>query len=519
MQRGVRAIGAAALVLMAANLIGSVLGFVRQATITHVFGVNPATDSFFAASIVPQMFYDLTVGAAISAALIPTFTEIVDRRGRKQLARTVGAVLGLAWVILLVVTVLLIAGARPLISTILHQNAGHAGGAGVNDTIRILRYLLPSLFFLGTSAVLLSSLYSVRRFMVSAFAPILYHAGIIGGAIFLASPLGILALPVGAVAGSVAQMAVQIPSLLRHIGRPHLRLAFDADVRKIVKLYAPVAAGLTVSLAGQVIDLRFKWQLLGGGLTAMQIATTLTQFPIGIAVAAMSFAILPSISADAVFGRVEQFKQTLATGIRLVLFLTVPAAAGYFVLATPIALIYQHGKVDPQATQWVATALRGYAAQIPFVGVDQLLIFAFYARRNTITPMLIGVVGVGIYIVAALLLMPPFGILGLALANTIQNSLHGIILLGLLLSAIGSLRGSGIVSGLLKTFAAALIMALTAAVSSQVITAVLGGNSPITNAAGILIPTAVGAGVYVSASILLRSWELRTILSVIQFRR
>src|SRR5207245_7928262 len=101
------------------------------------------------------------------------------------------------------------------------------------------------------------------------------------------------------------------------------------DVRRILRLYLPVAAGLIVSIVGQVIDIGFKSELNRGGITAMQLATTLTQFPIGIAVSAMSFAILPSLSVAAASAHMEEFKSTLTLGMRLVLFLTIPAAVGY----------------------------------------------------------------------------------------------------------------------------------------------------------------------------------------------
>lgn len=517
--RGMGAIGAAALVLMAANLTGSVLGFVRQAIVIRVFGENVGTDAFFAASVVPQMFYDLTIGAAISAALIPTFTEIYHKRGRDELARTAGAVLGLAWIVLLAVTTLLILFAQPLVAAILHSNHKHLGSSGISQAANILRYLLPTLFFLGTSAVLLSTLYSVRRFTVSAFAPSLYHLGVIGGALALARPLGVLALPIGAVAGSVGQAAIQLPAVMRRVGRLPLRLALTPDVRRILRLYVPVAVGLIVSLGGQVADLGFKWQLAAGGLTAMQVATTLTQFPIGLAVAAMSFAILPSISADAAFDRLEQFKHTLAIGMRLVLFLTVPAAVGYIVLATPIATIFQHGKVSSQATTWTAAALTGYAIQIPFVGIDQLLIFAFYARKNTITPMLVGVLGVGIYVGSALILLPRLQIFGLALANTIQNSLHGVILLIILSATIGRLHGAGLLAGLGKTALAGVFMGAVAGPLGAGLHARLHPHSLIATLGAVLLPIALGAGVYLAAARVLRSEELGMMMDIAMRRR
>lgn len=515
--RAVGAIGGAALILMAANLSGSILGSLRLAVIFAVYGEHRVTNAFLAASLIPQMFYDLTIGAAVSAALIPTFTEIAERRGTRALAETVGTVLGIAWVVLGSVTVVLFFVVRPLMSAVLLVNSPPGSTPGINDATAMARIIIFSLFFLGTSAVLLSALYAVRRFAVSAFAAGLYHVGVMVGAVVLARPLGLAALPIGAVIGSAAQAAVQIPVLLRTIGRPNLRIRLTPEVRRILRLYAPVAAGLVVSVVGQIVDLNFKFR--SGGYAALQAATALTQFPIGIAVAGLSFAILPTISSDAAFSRIAEFKDTLASGIRVVLFLTIPAAVGYIALATPIVtLVFQRGHVTHSNSINTALALTGYAIQIPFVGIDQLLIFAFYARKNTVTPMVVGILGVTIYVGSALILLPRYHVFGLALANTIQNSLHALILLVLMIMAVGLPHGAGLLRGIARTCLAAAAMAMAAALSLNVLTAYLGNHSALSRLAEGLLPVVGGLCVYLLIAALLRSDELRLLIQVARSR-
>lgn len=504
---------------MLGNLTSSAFGFVRQAVIAAVFGDTPGTDAFVAASIVPQIFYDLTIGAAISAALIPTFTALVDARGRDDLWELVGAVLGLAWLVLSAVIVLLLVFTRPLMTLLLWGYHTHLHAGTLTLAIELARVLIPTLWFLGTSAVLLSALYSLRRFTAPAFASALYHVGVIAGALVLSHRVGILALPIGALAGAAAQVAVQIPALLHARGRIRPRVAFTPEIRQIIRLFAPVAGGLLVSIAGQIIDLGFKSELHSGSITAMLFATTLTQFPIGIAVAALSFAVLPSISADAAFGRMDQFKDTLVTGMRLVLFLTIPAAIGYIVLATPIvSLLFQHGHFRPIGTHRTAVALAGYAVQIPFVGIDQLLIFSFYARKNTITPMVVGIAAAGIYIASAFILLPRYHILGLALANTIQNSAHALILLVLLLISIGTLGGRGLPISIGTSLVAGGAMAATAGGLATVLAPHLNTRLLSGQAIDALIPIGIGALVYVAAAALLRSRELGLIVALARER-
>jgi putative peptidoglycan lipid II flippase len=511
-----RAIGLAAVILMLGNLSTSALGFTRQAVIAHVFH-TASTDAWFAASIVPQMFYDLTIGAAISAALIPTFTEIFERDGSEALGRTLGAVLAMAWLALAAVVVLLVLFAPPFMHLLLSAYPQYHDV--VARSVDVVRVLLPSLIFLGTSAVLLSALYSMKRFTAPAFATVFYHLGIILGAVSLARPLGVLALPIGAVAGAAAQAAIQVPSLIKAGIRPRISLQLTPALRRILKLYLPVAAGLLISIIGQIIDLNFKASLGPGAISWMSWATTFTQFPIGIAVAALSFAVLPTISSDVAFLRPEQFKQTLSMGIRLVLFLAIPAAVGFLVAGTPIIrLVLQHRDFAAHDTAMTVQALSGYCLQIPFVGIDQLLIFAFYARRNTVTPMLVGVLGVAIYIVSALLLKPHLHILGLALANTLQNSIHGLVLLSLLLAAIGPFGGRPLIRGIARTLlCAAAMAAVTIAVvhttSSQL------GTATVSARLLTLTIAMLCAGIsYLGCAALLRSEELSYILGLARAR-
>ncbi|HEY8686193.1 MAG TPA: murein biosynthesis integral membrane protein MurJ [Chloroflexota bacterium] len=509
-----RAIGIAAVIIMCGNLTTSLLGFVRQAVMSHTFGAHSVqTDAFVAASVVPQIFYDLTIGAAVSAALIPTLSLMLEKEGKEAVARLSGAVLGLAWSILALLVIVLLVAAHPVMALFL-QAGGNKHPGELARSVTLVRILVPSLFFLGTSAVFLATLYSLRRFTVSAFATAFFHIGIIAGAVLLARPLGIEGMAVGAVAGAAVQALVQVPALWRAGVRLRVRVALTPEVRGVLRLYAPVALGLLVSVGGQVIDLNFKAQLETGAITSMSIATTLTQFPIGIAVAALSFAILPSLSLSASPAQLDNFKETLTFGLRLVFFLTIPAAIAYLSLGVPIIrLLFQHGHFTAADTTRTASALFGYAPQIPFVGIDQLLIFAFYARKNTRTPMLIGVVGVGIYVASALVLRPTLHVFGLALANTLQNSLHGLILLVLLILSIGTLRGYELAPSIGRTCLAGSAMALTAGLASHVLQSTTSANLAV-RFSQVAVPTLSAIVVYVVAAAALRSRELAVLIAI-----
>ncbi len=246
-------------------------------------------------------------------------------------------------------------------------------------------------------------------------------------------------------------------------------------LRRILKLYAPVAFSFLVSMGLVFLD-----QYLAShtpcasfmihvatcresNFAAMRFATTLIQFPIGLVAAALSFAVLPTLSAHAREGQTERFKETLLLGFRLGLLLMIPAAAGLIVLQTPIVrAVFEHHNYTVQDATLAATALQNYAYQLPFVAMDQLLIAAFYARKNTIIPVTIGFVSILGYLAVALPFWQTIGMPALAFANTVQNSSHAIILLVLLRMTIGSIHIRKMAPTVLKIVAATAAMVAVA---------------------------------------------------------
>ncbi len=504
-----RRIARAAVIIMLGNLVTSALGFVRQFVTARYFGAGGQTDAWFAAYTVPQMFYDLVIGGAIAAALIPSFTRLGEA-SRDHFWRVVFSIFILAGLSLLFLIAVLEIGAHPLMTLIasgfrLRHNRAHT----LDLSVKLVRIMLPTLFFWGLSAVSLAALYSLGKRVAASFATACFHLGIILAAVLLASPLGVEALAVGAVAGAASQFLVQVPSLVRAARERwapgSLRLAFrDPAVRRILILYAPVALGIIISIAGQIADINFKTNLpRRGDFSAMQYATTLIQFPVGIVVAALGLAVLPLISSDAAAGDSEGLKDKLALGFRMVFVLMVPAAFGFEVLGRQIVvLLFQHGHFHGLGTAHTTTALMGYAPQLPFIGIDQLLIFAFYARHNTVTPMLAGIFGVLVYVATAFLLLHPLAILGLALANTLQIGLHALLLLVLLFRSIGALQGRHLAATLVKVIGASGAMALITLTAQRWISSLdLGHAGPLL---AVVVPLGLAVAVYFVLLTLLR---------------
>jgi putative peptidoglycan lipid II flippase len=419
------AIARAAAVVALGNMSSRVLGLVRETVISHLFGATGLVSAFRVASIVPTMIYDLLIGGMISAALVPVFSDYTAPERRQELWQLASALFTIVAIVFSAIVVALELAA-PLVAWLL---GGGFDAPLLSQTTRLMRLIMPAVLFFGLSGAATGFLYANKRFTYPALGASVFNAGIIVGAFLLSSRVGIASLSLGVLLGSILQLAIQLPGLR------DLRFSFSLDfshpgIRRVVGLYLPVALGLVISNVAIAIDRNLASRTGEQSIAWMQNATTLIQFPLGLVAVAISTAVLPSLSRFATAADMARFRRTLGMGLRIVVLLIVPATIGLLVLAQPIiALLFEHGAFQPYDTVRTAQALRVYLLGLPFAAIDQVLIFAFYARKDTRTPVLVGVAGVFVYLGVALTLIAPLGMLGLVLANSIQLCSHALVML------------------------------------------------------------------------------------------
>ena len=506
--------GAAAIIFLG-NVASRLLGLAREIVIAALFGNTGATSAYRTAARLATVAYDLLISGAISAALVPVFTDYARAGDPRAFARVVSVVLNLL-LLALGALLLVLALAAPALVVLLGADAAY-----FDLTVTLTRWALLSVLLLGVAGVLTAALYARRDFKWPAFATAAYNAGIIATAWALTRPYGderpassIVALAIGLVVGALLQAAIQVPGLRRLRYAPVLDW-HHPGVRTALRLYAPVAAGLVVSNLGVIVDTNLAWRTGESSLAALQAATTLVQFPLGLVASAVSLAALPTLARAASSSREPpratpgtatgdppaavptaatgdppsavpaaaigdvpvvdpaepDYLATLNYGIRLVLLLMLPASVGLVVLREPVVVwLFQRGAFDAVATAQTAQAFLFYAPQLPFAALDQLFIVAFYARQDTRTPVLVGVGTVLLYLATAPALcgcvdLPGVGrpalVLGrdgLALANTIQNSTHAVVLYLLLRQALPDFSGRGLGGYGLRVGVAALGM-------------------------------------------------------------
>ncbi|MBI2940949.1 MAG: murein biosynthesis integral membrane protein MurJ [Chloroflexi bacterium] len=489
--------------MMLGTALSRLLGLVREQVIAGLFGTTAVTSAFITASGVPTMVYDLLIGGAVSAALVPVFSDYAgDDDGLGEVASSI-ALLAL---VLLVAIAMVLALFAPVVVWAL----GATTDATVYEqTVAMVRWLLPAVVFLGFSGVSSALLYARRQFAYPAFAIAAFNAGIIVAAVALAPLLGPGSLVVGVLAGAILQCIAQWPALRRLRWRLRLDLGHPG-VRRIIALYAPVAGGLVVTIVGIAIDRNLAWRTGEDSVAVMRFATTLVQLPLGLVGTALSFAILPTLTRLA-GEHDDAYRGTLAQGIRLAVLAMLPATVGLTLLREPVvALLFERGVFDPTSTARTAGAFLLYAPQMPFVAVDQLLVVAFYARKNTLTPMLVGVLGVSVYVAVGLTLIGPgqMGLSGLVMANTAQHIVHAVVLFVLLRRATGSLHERPLGGAVLRATAAVGLAGGVAWLVGATLPAAVDVPSRLLL---VGIAGAAFAGVYAAAVVVLGVTEARQI--------
>jgi len=518
----VRSIAIAAGVIALGNIVSRLLGLVREQVMAALFGATAATDAFVAASAVPMIVYDLLIGSAITAALVPILVDAVE--DQERLWRLLSTLLTLVALMLTGVGIVLGAIAPFVISLL---------AAGFSDDVQaaavpMVRLMLVAVVLQGLAGVFTAVLYARRSVTLPAFAAAVYNGGIIVAALLLHDALDVYALVVGVVLGAAGQVLLQAPGLGHWRYRPHLDLG-SPEVRAILRLYLPVALGMIVTIAGIVIDRNLASRLAEGSLSVMNYATRLIQFPLGLVGTAISFAVLPLLSRHAsalaaatrdgqpTAQSAADYRETLRFGVRFVLLLMLPATAALIVLREPLVqLLFERGRFGEVETARTALVFLAYAPQLPFTALDQLLIVAFYARKDTRTPVIIGAVTVLLYLISALLLIGPLDVAGLALANAIQNSAHGLILLALLERA-----GAGIIDGALISWTARVIVASLGVggalwVAGPMLLPAVGGGFGLLMLLGVL--AGVAAVVYVILLELLHVRDARLVVRLLRER-
>ncbi len=416
-------------VLLALGSLGSrLLGLARELTITRLFGQTGLVSAFTVASQIPIMVYDLIVGGYISSAFIPVLSSW-QRRGQGQdfhaLVNSLLLVFGL--VLLLVSSLLLVVA--PALTRFMARGLEQFDPELLDITVQMVRYMTPVLWLTGMSGLLNAILYSLRRFAGPALANALFNVGIVAVSPFLVREYGVVSLVIGLWFGVGLQTLLLAYDLGRGGFRGGLRI-WHPGLREILVRYAPIVLGQFFAYGQTVMDRRLASGTGISSIAWMRTGTTLQQLPLGLISVSVGLATLPVLSRSFNRGWMDQYRAHLVKGLSYMVLIMTPVLLILGVLSEPlIRLLFLRGQFTPADVAAVLPATRIYLVGAFFAAMDYLLNNAFYARKNTMLPSLVGIGSVVLYFIAALMLVTPFNYLGLVWADTIKHMGHMLVMM------------------------------------------------------------------------------------------
>lgn len=410
---------AIAAAIVAAGFLGSrLLGVLRTVAIANAFGSSPNLDAYNVAFRIPDLIFQVLAGATLGSAFIPVFARLMRREGEEQAWRLASTVLNLitvATAVLCGIAFLLAPFIVPLLAPGLAHEPGVHGDLEAK-AVELTRIMLLSPLLFAMSGIVTGILNARQRFFLSALAPMLYNLAIIAGAVFLAGPFGVEGLAIGVVVGSGLHLLVQVPGLFRE-GMKH-RWSFnwrDPAAREVARLMAPRVVGLAAAQVNFLITIYFGSKLAPGTISNLTYAWLLAGLPLALFGMAFSTAVFPRLADHAADEDMEALRETVSRVLRVIMFMTIPAALGLAFLRYPATvLVLQRGEFGPHAAAMTAAALGFYCIGIvPQAGIE-IHSRGFYAMGDTKTPVLIAVSAVAFNLVLSAIVWKRYEHEGLA---------------------------------------------------------------------------------------------------------
>jgi putative peptidoglycan lipid II flippase len=414
------------------TLVSRLLALVRDTLQATYVGAGFASDAFFVAFRLPNMFRALFAEGAFSAAFIPMFNRKVgEERDLAAGVRFAEQTLAVLFPVLLLFTVAMLVAAWPITWALSGGfERQHPTDAQFAYAVTLSRITIPYLMLISLASLLGGILNSLDKFWVNAAAPILLNIAMVSGLVFFHGHDPYATARVQAIAvtvGGVMQLAwlawaCRRAGVSMRLQRPRL----DDDVRRLMKLILPAAAGAGASQLNLAISTALAGGLLSAGsISAIYYADRLNQLPLGMIGIGLGTVLLPTISRLLSSGRDGEAMEMQNRGLELALFLTLPATAAFIFAAEPIVRgIFQHGAFQANDTSRAAQALAAFSLGLPSYVLVKVLTPSFYARGDTRTPVRYALISVGINIAGNLILIPTIGHVGPPLATALSSTIN-----------------------------------------------------------------------------------------------
>ena len=507
----------AAGILVIANFLSSILGYVRDIIMSSVFDMSSDLDAYNAAFTIPDLIYTVLVGGGLSSAFIPVFSGYIAQKKEEEgykMASTILNIVAITAAIICVLGEIFTPQLLPLVT-----DFSSWPPEAVQLTTTLTRIMFFQCFFMCLTGICMGILQSYKDFAPPSIGAVLYNITIIGvGVLLLTLGTGVAGFSIGVVTGSFVNLLVQIFPIRKHGFQYKKMIDLDQEgVRQFFKLFGPVLIGISVTQLNLVVNKRFASAQGEGILSSITQAQRIMQLPINIFAYAIAISIFPTMVEHFAREDMEEFKNDLSIGARNVAFIILPCAAGLIAIRTPlIRAIYLQANFSPENVPVIARLLALYCIGMIGYSLRQVTLQGFFAIKDTKTPVKISMFILCLNMLLTAIFVKFWGANGIAIAYSVAGLCSVSTQAFFLRRRIGSIRGSEIKESIIKC-------AISCAVMFVVITAtiiIFEHYIPIEKKTYQLIEIAVllaiGVGTYVIMAYALKMQELKSILSVVK---
>jgi putative peptidoglycan lipid II flippase len=404
--------------------LSRIAGLIREVFAARYFGTSGGASAFTLAFQIPNLVRGLFADAALSAAFVPVFTELLEKDRKQDAFKLASTLLFVIIAALGAISALFILGA----GVVMPIFTGDKFDSALTDlTIGLSRVLFPIVVLLGVNGLVVGILNAYGHFSVPALSPLLWNFVIIGSLIAI-RPLfhgqnELYAYAIGVLIGTLAQLLVALPVLSRVGFRfsPKVDLR-DPRIKQVFTLMLPVTIGLGVINFDLVINSSLGTLVSEGAPRAIDAAFRIYMLPQGMFSVAVATVLFPALSRFAARRDLDGLRGVMSTGVRQISLFLIPAAAATLVLSEPITrLVYQRGQFTADSTEQVALALFWFSFSLPFAGVNLLLTRSFFSLQRPWIPTRLAIANLIVNGVISLALYKPFGIAGLVIGTAVAS--------------------------------------------------------------------------------------------------
>lgn len=495
-----------ALMIMIVTVISKVFGFLRDLILSYFYGATGVSDAYLIAMTIPGVIFSF-IGIGIINGFIPMYTNIENDEGTIYADRFTNNLTNITTLFTGIMFILGIVFTEPLVKIF----ASGFSGETLELAVLFSRITMGSIFFVALTYIFSGYLQIKESYVISSMTGLPLNFFMVTS-IVISSRGNVKILAIGSLFAAMSQFIFLVPSIIKKGFKYQFMLDFkDKNIKRMMLLVLPLVMGSSVNQINVLIDRTLASRISVGGISAMNYANKLNSFVITLFVTSIVTVMYPMISKMAAKKDMDGLKDSVSSVVSTVVVVVVPAMVMAMIFSNEIVeILFKRGSFDESAAIMTSNALFYFAIGMLGFGLNEVLSRVFYSIQDTKTPVVIGVIAMGVNIVLNLILSRYMGISGLALATSLSALVSTLIMTYLIVKKVGSLGVKRISVTIIKV----LISSLTMGAVSYFIFNIL--SVKMANLFALALASAVGISAYVLVAFLIRVEEINKGISLLK---